>query len=136
MRVAFATNDGRLVNAHFGHSPMFSVYEVRPGSAVFLEDRSVPAQIAQDELGKIDTRIALIEDCTLVFLVQIGASAAARVTRRKMMPVKVAQGVSIEDQVGKLLELLRGKPPMWLSKVLLAEEEAGNGGNPLNAKEG
>lgn len=136
MRVAFATDDGSHVNAHFGYSPMFAVYEVRPGEAKFLENRSVPMQITRDELGKIETRIALIEDCTLVFLVQIGASAAARVTRRKMMPVKVAPGVAIEEQVGKLLEMLRGKPPMWLSKVLLAEEEAGGGGNGQSQKEG
>ncbi|MDU4698154.1 MAG: NifB/NifX family molybdenum-iron cluster-binding protein [Paenibacillus sp.] len=124
MRVAFATDDGQHVNAHFGHAPMFTVYEIRQGSAVSSEKRCVPAHIAGDELGKIDLRITLIEDCTLVFLTQIGASAAAKVTRRKMMPVKVQSGVRIEDQVGKLLELLRGNPPMWLSKVLRAEEDA------------
>ncbi|WP_044481472.1 NifB/NifX family molybdenum-iron cluster-binding protein [Paenibacillus antibioticophila] len=124
MRVAFATDDGVHVNAHFGHSPMFAVYEVRPGDARFIENRTVPTQISSDETGKIDVRISLIADCTLVFLMQIGASAAARVTRRKMMPVKVPPGVPIEEQIGRLLEMLRGKPPMWLSKVLLAEEEA------------
>lgn len=124
MRVAFATDDGVHVNAHFGHSPMFAVYEVRPGDARFIENRTVPTQISSDETGKIDVRISLIGDCTLVFLMQIGASAAARVTRRRMMPVKVPPGVPIEEQIGRLLEMLRGKPPMWLSKVLLAEEEA------------
>ncbi|MGZ7445345.1 NifB/NifX family molybdenum-iron cluster-binding protein [Paenibacillus sp. TH7-28] len=124
MRVAFATDDGVHVNAHFGHSPMFAVYEVRPGDASFIENRVVPTQISPDETGKIDVRISLIGDCTLVFLMQIGASAAARVTRRKMMPVKVPPGVPIKEQIGRLLEMLRGKPPMWLSKVLLAEEEA------------
>ncbi|MGG6312017.1 NifB/NifX family molybdenum-iron cluster-binding protein [Paenibacillus macerans] len=136
MRVAFATDDGSHVNAHFGHSPTFAVYEVRPGAAEFLENRNVPMQITRDELGKIDMRISLIEDCTLVFLVQIGASAAARVVKRKMMPVKVPAGVPIEEQIGKLLEMLRGKPPMWLSKVLLAEEEAVRAENRQTQKEG
>ncbi|GJM74852.1 hypothetical protein HMSSN036_70680 [Paenibacillus macerans] len=81
-------------------------------------------------------RISLIGDCTLVFLMQIGASAAARVTRRKMMPVKVPPGVPIKEQIARLLEMLRGKPPMWLSKVLLAEEEAASEHNGESRKEG
>ncbi|MNP56028.1 Dinitrogenase iron-molybdenum cofactor [compost metagenome] len=101
---------------------MFTVYDVRPGEACFVENRAVPLQIVQDEGSRIEMRISLIEDCTLVFLMQIGASAAARVTSRKMMPVKVPAGSSIEDQISRLLEMLRGKPPMWLSKVLKAEE--------------
>ncbi|WP_223070348.1 nitrogen fixation protein NifX [Paenibacillus caui] len=123
MKVAFATDDGLRVNAHFGQSPMFTVYDVRPGEAHFVENRVVPMPITQDESGKIDTRIRLIEDCTLVFLMQIGASAAARVTRRKMMPVKVPASSSIDEQVSRLLEMLRGKPPMWLSKVLRSEQD-------------
>lgn len=123
MKVAFATDDGLKVNAHFGYSPMFAVYDVRPGEAHFLENRMVPVQTADDESGKIETRIRLIEDCTLVFLMQIGASAAARVTSRKLMPVKVPAGSPIDEQIAKLLEMLRGKPPMWLSKVLSAEDE-------------
>ncbi|MNZ64786.1 Dinitrogenase iron-molybdenum cofactor [compost metagenome] len=122
MKVAFATDDGLKVNSHFGQSPMFSVYEVRPGEANFVENRPVPVQISQDEGSRIEMRIHLIEDCTLVFLMQIGASAAARVTSRKMMPVKVPAGSSIEDQIARLLDMLRGKPPMWLSKVLQAEQ--------------
>ncbi|MNN00040.1 Dinitrogenase iron-molybdenum cofactor [compost metagenome] len=122
MKVAFATNDGLKVDSHFGQSPMYTVYDVHPGEACFIENRTVPIQIAQDEGSKIEMRISLIEDCTLVFIMQIGASAAARVTSRKMMPVKVPAGSSIEEQIARLLEMLRGKPPMWLSKVLKAEE--------------
>ncbi|KAF6578001.1 nitrogen fixation protein NifX, partial [Paenibacillus sp. EKM208P] len=39
MKVAFATEDGVLVNAHFGQSPMFTVFEIRHSGVQFLEHR-------------------------------------------------------------------------------------------------
>lgn len=123
MKVAFATDDGKRVNAHFGQSPMFAVYNVTKAGTALVELRKLPAVLNQDEAGKIDSRLEAVSDCTLIFMMQIGASAAARVTRRKIMPVKVASGSPIEEQLKRLVEMLQGKPPMWLAKVLRAEEE-------------
>ncbi|WP_151736604.1 nitrogen fixation protein NifX [Paenibacillus tengchongensis] len=128
MKVAFATDDGTRVNAHFGQAPVFAVYNVSKQGGELLEMRRIPAVLSQDEAGKIDSRIDAVEDCTLIFIMQIGASAAARVTRRKIMPVKVPVGSPIDDQVKRLVEMLQGKPPMWLAKVLRAEEEQGERG--------
>ncbi|MRN56151.1 nitrogen fixation protein NifX [Paenibacillus monticola] len=123
MKVAFATDDGIRVNAHFGQSPMFAIYNVTKRGGELVELRKLPEIQHQDESGKIDSRLEAVEDCTLIFIMQIGASAAAKVTRRKIMPVKVPLGSSIEEQVKRLVEMLQGKPPMWLAKVLRAEEE-------------
>ncbi|MFD2880392.1 hypothetical protein ACFTAO_37780 [Paenibacillus rhizoplanae] len=78
--------------------------------------------------AKIESRLDSVGDCTLIFIMQIGASAAARVTRRKIMPVKVPLGSPIEGQLKRLVEMLQGKPPMWLAKVLRAEEAEENEG--------
>ncbi|WP_150269555.1 nitrogen fixation protein NifX [Paenibacillus tepidiphilus] len=128
MKVAFATNDGSRVNAHFGQATLFAVYNVTKQGGELLEMRRIPAVLNQDEAGKIDSRIEAVGDCTLIFIMQIGASAAARVTRRKIMPVKVPMGSPIDEQVKRLVEMLQGKPPMWLAKVLRAEEEQAEGG--------
>lgn len=127
MKVAFATDDASRVNAHFGQSPMFAVYNVTRSGGELLELRKLPEMLNQDEAGKIECRLEAISDCTLIFIMQIGASAAARVTRRKIMPVKVPFGSPIEGQVKRLVEMLQGKPPMWLAKVLRAEEEGREG---------
>ncbi|WP_410514209.1 nitrogen fixation protein NifX [Paenibacillus sp. BR2-3] len=125
MKVAFATDDGIRVNAHFGQSPMFAVYNVTKSGGELLELRKLPEILNQDEAGRIDSRLEAVSDCTLIFIMQIGASAAARVTRRKIMPVKVQFGSPIDDQVKRLVEMLQGKPPLWLAKVLRAEEDEG-----------
>lgn len=134
MKIAFASDDGLTVNAHFGQSMQFAIYKLtKAGAAELLEIRRIPTDSGQDEHGKIAARIAAVEDCVLVFLMQIGASAAARVTRKKIMPVKVPGGSSIEGQLKRLQEMLRGNPPLWLAKILNEEEvlekgEKQNGG--------
>ncbi|MEK4510123.1 nitrogen fixation protein NifX [Paenibacillus anaericanus] len=124
MKVAFASHDGVTVNAHFGQCIQFAIFEVIKGSSVLLEIRHVSDIQGGDENGRIESRIGAIGDCTLVFIMQIGASAAARVTRRKIMPVKVPMGSSIESQLGRLQELLSGRPPLWLEKILNKENNA------------
>ncbi|WNS43443.1 nitrogen fixation protein NifX [Paenibacillus sp. MMS20-IR301] len=136
MKIAFATDDGNRVNAHFGQSPMFAVYNVTKAGAELIELRKLPAVLNQDEAGKIDSRLEAVGDCTLIFIMQIGASAAARVTRRKIMPVKVPPGSPIDEQLKRLVEMLQGKPPMWLAKVLRAEEENGSEGGDADGTHG
>ncbi|WP_339311384.1 nitrogen fixation protein NifX [Paenibacillus sp. FSL M7-0896] len=136
MKVAFATDDGSRVNAHFGQSPMFAVYNVTRAGAELVELRRLSAVPNQDEAGKIDSRLDSVGDCTLIFIMQIGASAAARVTRRKIMPVKVPPGSPIQEQLKRLVEMLQGKPPMWLAKVLRAEEAEKNEGGDADGTHG
>lgn len=126
MKVAFASEDGTTVNAHFGHSMIFAVYDVSREGYELVEIRRVTDKFSGDEHGRIENRIAAIEDCALVFMMQIGASAAARVTRKKIMPVKVAMGSPIEVQLKRLQELIKEKPPLWLSKIIHEEEERGS----------
>lgn len=136
MKVAFATDDGSRVNAHFGQSSMFAVYNVTKNGGELVELRKLPAHLNQDEAGKIDSRLEAVSDCTLIFIMQIGASAAAKVTRRKIMPVKVPFGSPIDEQVKRLVEMLQGKPPMWLAKVLRAEEEGKGEGEEADGTHG
>ncbi|KAI7257187.1 hypothetical protein KC345_g10847 [Hortaea werneckii] len=135
-RGAMEWNDGIRVNAHFGQSPMFAVYNVTKAGGELVELRKLPVLLNQDEAGKIDSRLESIGDCTLIFIMQIGASAAARVTRRKIMPVKVPVGSPIDEQVKRLVEMLQGKPPMWLAKVLRAEEEGISEGGEADGTHG
>lgn len=130
IKVAFASTDGQTVNAHFGHCDYFVVYELDANGYEELPQRSVKPAVgfgSASESGKIELRVSAIRDCTLVYINQIGATAAARVTRNRIMPVKVDEGVSIREQLDKLTEVLRGKPPLWLVKAMMASNKEGDG---------
>ncbi|MBI5892836.1 MAG: nitrogen fixation protein NifX [Deltaproteobacteria bacterium] len=119
MKIAFATNDNKTVNDHFGWCRQFAIYDVTPADYTFLMMRDVP-EGGDDEVDKIDKRIAAIKDCAIIYCSQIGPVAAARVIRERIHPIKVAQPEAIDDVLNKMVEVLK-KPPIWLKKVLERE---------------
>jgi nitrogen fixation protein NifX len=123
LKIAFATADGTAVDQHFGWCRRFDVYEVDADHARLSQTRELPPA-SSDEDDKIDSRLDAIRDCAIVHLAAIGGTAAARVVNSGVMPVKVAEGSSIEELVERLQVVLRGTPPPWLRKVLRKHDPA------------
>lgn len=72
----------------------------------------------EDEEDRIAARAEAIVGCTLVYTMQIGGPAAAKLVARHIHPMKTGMEVPIEAAVEKLQEVLRGKPPPWLRKAM------------------
>lgn len=118
IKVAFSTADGEAINMHFGYSNAFDIYEITKGRYEKLATRVIINEGNNNESDRIEERLNLIIDCTLLFITQIGPNAAARVTRNKIMPVKVKEGALIKEQLDKLLKMLQTNPPLWLVKAM------------------
>ncbi|PKG22339.1 nitrogen fixation protein NifX [Niallia nealsonii] len=118
MKVAFSTADGESINTHFGYSAAFDIYEITKGRYEKLATRVIINEENNNESDRIEERLNLIIDCTLLFITQIGPTAAARVTRNKIMPVKVKEDTLIKEQLDKLLKMLQTNPPLWLVKAM------------------
>ena len=71
-----------------------------------------------DEDDRIKARADAIEGCTLVYTVQIGGPAAAKLVARRIHPMKTGVELPIEAAVEKLQTVLRGRPPPWLRKAM------------------
>jgi hypothetical protein len=71
---------------------------------------------AHDEA--IERKVERLGDCRLVYLTAIGGPSAARLARRGIMPVKVAEGSPIEEAAVKLMTTIRTSPPPWLRRAL------------------
>lgn len=125
MKVAFATEDGKRVDSHFGRCACFSVFEIDADQYKWLEAREIPEAGAEIESEKIERRVDAVKDCTLLFVCQIGPSAAAKVTRSGVMPLKVEEGAEIMGQLDRLQAMLQNKPPLWLMKAMRKAEEEG-----------
>ncbi|WP_339061005.1 nitrogen fixation protein NifX [Tepidibacillus marianensis] len=121
MKVAFATNDEKIMNEHFGKSKLFIIYEVTSEKYVQLTNRSV-INTDKSENGRIEKRVEAINDCSLVFVTEIGPAAAAQIIKMKIMPIKLEIGTKIEEQLDRLLSMLQNKPPLWLVKIMKQEE--------------
>ncbi len=124
MKVAFTSTTGETIDQHFGMSESFRVWEIGPEEARYVETISVGAY-GDDEEDKIAARAEVLRECAIVYTMQIGGPAAAKLVARKIHPMKTNAAVPVCEVVGKLQEVLKGNPPPWLRKAL-AKEQGGS----------
>jgi nitrogen fixation protein NifX len=122
MKVAFATKSLDKVDDHFGHAKTLAIYDVDETGYRFLEYRHFE-DVPDEEYDKINQKVERIKDCAIVYVIAIGATAAARVVKAKIHPVKVNEPTPIEDILQKLVHTLKTNPPPWLKKALLDSKE-------------
>lgn len=117
MKIAFTTSTGENIDQHFGQCRSFHIWEVGPDQAGFLEEVSV-AEHGGDEEDRIAARAQLLSECAIVYTMQIGGPAAAKLVAQKIHPMKTNREVSLKETVARFQEVLRGNPPPWLRKAM------------------
>jgi nitrogen fixation protein NifX len=124
MKVAFATQDLKRVDAHFGWAKNIAIYEVTPETHSFVEAIQFEGDLQEDgNEDKLAPKIEAIKDCTILYVAAIGGSGAARVVANRIHPIKVNEPEDIGAILVKLQAVLNGTPPPWLRKVLLKGQE-------------
>ncbi|WP_026184163.1 NifB/NifX family molybdenum-iron cluster-binding protein [Desulfitobacterium hafniense] len=121
MRVGFATSDGLTIDSHFATAPGFEIYAFTMDSQGVYQESLAPKGLTESE-DKVDERIQILNECTIVYCTQIGGPAAARLVQSGIHPIKVPEGTPIVDEVRRLDQLLSSqKLPPWLKKKLNQE---------------
>ena len=127
MKVAFATQDLRTLDAHFAGARNLAIYEVTTDEYRFLEAVRFDAASNQDGShddsahDRLEPRIGALDGCTLLFVLAIGGPAAAKVVARRIHPVKLPRPEPITDVLDRIRTMLNGVPPPWLRKALRDE---------------
>ncbi len=117
MKIGFTTSTGETIDQHFGQCQSFHIWEVGPDGAYFLEALAV-GEHGGDEEDRIAARAKLLSECAIVYTMQIGGPAAAKLVAQKIHPMKTNSEVSLKETVERFQEVLRGNPPPWLRKAL------------------
>jgi nitrogen fixation protein NifX len=117
IRVAFATNDNENIDAHFGSAKQFNVYDISKDSCEI-------STIIKIEQKDTDKTVALLQDIDIVYFVNIGATAAAKIINTGIFPIKYKEVVSIDDELKKLSEMLNTNPPPFIKKILETKKAA------------
>jgi nitrogen fixation protein NifX len=123
MKVAFTSKTGEMIDQHFGMSDSFRVWEIGPDEARYVETLTV-GNHGDDEEDRIGARADVLKECVIVYTMQIGGPAAAKLLSRKIQPMKTGTEVAVAEIVGKLQEVLKGNPPPWLRKAMRSEKAA------------
>jgi nitrogen fixation protein NifX len=123
MKIAFATQDHKHVDAHFGWAENIAIYEISPEGHRFLEDVKFSGDLQEDgNEDKLAPKIDAIKDCAILYVSAIGGSGAARVVARNIHPIKVNEPEEITAILEKLKIVLGGSPPPWLRKAMLKDK--------------
>ncbi|MDJ0689378.1 MAG: nitrogen fixation protein NifX [Xenococcaceae cyanobacterium MO_188.B32] len=119
MKVAFATQDNVHINAHFGWAKKVDIYNVSSEGYNFLNTVEFGGELKEDgNEDKLVPKINAVADCTIVYVSAIGGSAASRLLKNKITPLKAEnQDDEITDVLNILVKTL-GNPPPWLRKAL------------------
>ena len=124
MKIAFATQDLKRVDAHFGWAKNIAIYDISPDGYQFVEAVQFAGDLQEDgNEDKLAPKIEAIKDCTILYVAAIGGSGAARVVAKNIHPMKVSQPEEITDLLDKLTGVLKGVPPPWLRKALLKSRD-------------
>ena len=117
MKIAFASSDGMTIDLHFGSAGTFHLWEVGVETACYLGVMSAGA--ADDEReDRITARADALRDCAIVYCLQIGGPAAAKLVARHVHPMKTGKELPVRQVISDLRRALSGQPPPWLRKAL------------------
>jgi len=129
LRVAIATQDLRMLNAHFGSARRFAVYDVMPAETRFVEAVSFDdvsnesGAHGDDGTDRIGAKVAALAGCHLLFVLAIGGPAAAKVVGAHIHPVKLPAEETIDAILARVQAMMTGNPPPWLRKVMGAQQQ-------------
>ena len=124
MKIAFATQDLKTLDAHFGGARNLAIYDVSPNGYRFLEAVRFDSHSNEDGLhaepedDRIGPRVDALAGCAVVFVLAIGGPAAARVVNSKIHPVKLPRPEPISEILDRLQTMLAANPPPWLRKAM------------------
>lgn len=118
LKIAFATNDMKHVNQHFGSAKSFAIYAVNPEQTQFLEAAEFGKLIHDGNEDKLAIKFDLLKDCCAVYCQAVGASAVKQLVALGIQPVKVQEGSQIQRLVEELQNELRSGPSSWLARAI------------------
>lgn len=121
LRVAVTSNQGELLNGHYGSCLRVLIYDVNAQSHQLVDVRSVDGTLKGE--ARTDYILSLMRECHILFTLSIGGPAAAKVTRANIHPVKKKAPVAAEEVLSELSQVIGTNPPPWMQKLLGAEQD-------------
>jgi len=120
MKIAFATKDMETINAHFGGAKEFVVYDLnKDGFVLSGVVKTDTSKFTGDD--KTDFKVSALKGINIMYCESIGGTAAAKVIRAGINPMKVPEPRKIEDVLKELLVMVNGNPPPWVKRIMNIE---------------
>ena len=118
LRVAFASDDGVVVNQHFGSTSALVIYWVNPeGFGIEQVVQFEPIGNAETD-EKLPGKLKALDGCVAVYCRACGASAVKQLLELNIQPLKAVYDFSIKELITAFQAELRQGPSTWLAKAI------------------
>lgn len=127
LRIAFATDDNRIVNQHFGSAKAFAIYEVNPASIRLLTMAEFGGLGELDNEDKLVHKFDFLHGCIAVYCRACGSSAVRQLLDRHVQPLKVDEDSPIKALLLSFQRELKEGPSTWLAKAIRRQQASVHG---------
>ena len=111
IQVAFATTNLEDIDSHFGSAKRFYVFDV-------TKEQYSAVKIIEIKEKDTDLTVSSLVGVDIVYFVDIGPAAAAKLINSGIFPIKYKEIIKIEDELGKLTKMLGTNPPPFIKKII------------------
>lgn len=118
LMVAFASEDGDMVEQHFGSALGFFVYRITALDSELIDSKAFGKEKKDGNEDKLKPRLAYLVGADMVYVASIGGSATKQLIALGITPVEVKGGPDVEDLVAELQGEMSGKPGVMLKRIL------------------
>ena len=123
LKVAFATDDLKHINQHFGSAERFAIYRLDANSSSLLEVAEF-GKLAQDgNENKLVDKFTVLAGCIAVYSLAVGPSAVRQLMALGIQPLKLQHGSPIGSVISELQQQLKQGAGGWLARALDARQE-------------
>lgn len=116
--VAFASQEGDIVDQHFGSAQAFFLYAINAGSAGLVAHQGFGYEKKDGNEDKLKPKLSWLVGADVVYCGSIGGSATRQLISLGINPVKVEGGPDVEEIIADLQRQLQNEPEPWLANVL------------------
>lgn len=125
--VAFASDDGEILDEHFGSAKAFYVYDIQPNKIQLLTHHDFGQEAKDGNEDKLKPKLAWLAGCDVVYCASIGGSATRQLISLGITPLKVSGGPDLEELITAIQEQLNGTPEFWLANILKQKQKLAAG---------
>lgn len=123
LKVAFATDDLKNINQHFGSAERFVIYRIDADGSALLEVAEFGKLDQDGNENKLVDKFAVLADCIAVYSLAVGPSAVRQLMALGIQPLKLQYGSPIAAVLSELQQQIKQGPTGWLARALDARQE-------------
>ena len=124
LKVAFASDNRRQVNQHFGSALGFVTYDISPQGGVVTGFADFPEEAMDGNENKLAAKVDFLEGCAAVFVMAIGASAIKQLMSKGIQPIRIGEVDGIDDLIADVCRAMKDGGVAWIDRAVAQQTRA------------